>query len=142
MVALKRLISLFAPCEMRPRTWPREMTVANFLQVLDRRIAEATDCGETTGIVVVLRSDGLLGANVGDSAAWLFTSDGKQELTRGAPRKPFLGSGATSDFVIRHSSVSFHPRAPPDRQKVHRGHQRERDPERADFTEAGHASVR
>ena len=75
------------------------------LLALDQKIAEATDCGETTGIVVVVRSDGLFGANVGDSAAWLFTTDGKQELTGGRPRKPFLGTAATSPHqFVRTSS--------------------------------------
>jgi PPM family protein phosphatase len=64
-----------------------------WLHFLDHKIAEANDCGETTGIVVMVRSDGLFGASVGDSAAWLFTPDSKQELTAGQSRKPFLGTG-------------------------------------------------
>jgi PPM family protein phosphatase len=63
------------------------------LHLLDHKIAEANDCGETTGIVVVMRFDGLFGASVGDSKAWLFTPDAKQELTAGQSRKPFLGTG-------------------------------------------------
>lgn len=63
------------------------------LQSIDQNIADANDCGETTGVVVVVRSDGLFGAQVGDSAAWLFSPGGKQELTSGRARKPFLGNG-------------------------------------------------
>lgn len=63
------------------------------LQSIDQNIAETNDCGETTGVIVVVRSDDLFGAHVGDSAAWLFSSGSKQELTSGRARKPFLGTG-------------------------------------------------
>jgi serine/threonine protein phosphatase PrpC len=63
------------------------------LQTIDQNIADANDCGETTGVVVLVRPDSLFGAQVGDSAAWLFSSGGKRELTSGRARKPFLGTG-------------------------------------------------
>lgn len=62
-----------------------------FLYELDQQIAQAADCGESTGVIVVLTSGELFGANVGDSAAWLFTAHDKEELTR--VRKPYLGAG-------------------------------------------------
>lgn len=64
------------------------------LYELDQKIAKAADCGETTAVIVVLSPDEVSGANVGDSAAWLFTSDGKEELTRVC--KPYLGSGVAA----------------------------------------------
>lgn len=66
---------------------------AELLQRLDAEIADTDECGETTGIVLVLNSNGLFGASVGDSAAWLFAADDKMELTQGQTRKPFLGGG-------------------------------------------------
>jgi hypothetical protein len=35
---------------------------------------KASDCGETTGVVVVISAEGVAGASVGDSAAWLFSN--------------------------------------------------------------------
>jgi serine/threonine protein phosphatase PrpC len=64
------------------------------LNQMDQRIEQATECGETTGVIVVVSSDALFGANVGDSAAWLFTPDSKEELTR--VRKPYLGTGVAA----------------------------------------------
>jgi serine/threonine protein phosphatase PrpC len=61
---------------------------------VDQRIAQKPDCGETTAVIVVASSEGLFGANVGDSAAWLFAPDGKEELTR--LRKPYLGTGVAA----------------------------------------------
>jgi serine/threonine protein phosphatase PrpC len=54
-------------------------------------MVQATDCGESTAVIVVVSANGLFGANVGDSAAWLFKGDYKEELTR--VRKPYLGTG-------------------------------------------------
>jgi len=58
---------------------------------LDQKIAAANDCGETTGVIAIVSANEIFGANVGDSAAWLFTPDGKEELSR--VRKPYLGTG-------------------------------------------------
>ena len=66
----------------------------SLLYELDQKISGAADCGETTGVIVVLTSGELFGANVGDSAAWLFTPDDKEELTR--VRKPYLGTGVAA----------------------------------------------
>lgn len=71
---------------------------------LDQKIAQASNCGETTGVIVVYSSGGLFGANVGDSAAWLFTPNRKEELSR--VRKPYLGTGvaAPHQFTSKASS--------------------------------------
>jgi PPM family protein phosphatase len=68
-----------------------EDCVALLTQV-DEELARRKECGETTAIVVVIDSNNIFGASVGDSAAWLFASDGNGELTRGQQRKPLLGS--------------------------------------------------
>jgi serine/threonine protein phosphatase PrpC len=66
----------------------------SFLCELDQKIALANDCGETTGVITVVSGAEIFGANVGDSAAWLFTTDVKAELTR--VRKPYLGTGVAT----------------------------------------------
>jgi hypothetical protein len=48
--------------------------------------------GETTGVVVVVSPAGLIGVSVGDSAAWLITGTGIDDLTAGQ-RRARLGSG-------------------------------------------------
>lgn len=71
---------------------------------LDQRIAQASNCGETTGVIAVVSSGEVFGANVGDSAAWQFTQDGREELSR--VRKPYLGTGvaAPQQFTSKASS--------------------------------------
>jgi len=61
---------------------------------LDQKIARADDCGETTGAIVVVSEGEVFGANVGDSAAWLFTPEGNDELSR--VRKPYIGTGVAA----------------------------------------------
>ena len=64
------------------------------LHRIDRDLVNASDCGETTGLVVVVEPKQIFGASVGDSMVWAFSSNDRVELTRGQQRKPFLGSGA------------------------------------------------
>lgn len=61
---------------------------------VDQRIENATDCGETTGVIIVVCSGVVFGANVGDSAAWLFSPEANEELSR--VRKPYLGTGVAA----------------------------------------------
>ncbi len=75
---------------------PRLHTAEDCRQLLgeiDQQLAQAPECGETTGILVVMDISSIFGASVGDSAGWLFAPDRAEELTRGQCRKPFLGSG-------------------------------------------------
>lgn len=65
-----------------------------FVYEADQHIYKASDCGETTGVIVVVSSIAIFGANVGDSAVWLFTPGDKHELTR--VRKPYLGTGVAA----------------------------------------------
>lgn len=68
---------------------------AALLERTDRQIAAAN--GQTTGVIVAATRNGLCGASVGDSAAWLI-ADGNanayDDLTAHQVRKPLLGSGA------------------------------------------------
>jgi serine/threonine protein phosphatase PrpC len=66
---------------------------ARALREMDARISGDPVAGETTCVVVVVRSTGLFGASVGDSGAWLIGSEGFENLTRFQARKPFIGSG-------------------------------------------------
>jgi serine/threonine protein phosphatase PrpC len=72
------------------------------LSALDQKIELASDCGETTGVIVVVSASDIFGANVGDSAAWLFAPDGKEELSR--VRKPYLGTGVAVPHHFARSS--------------------------------------
>jgi serine/threonine protein phosphatase PrpC len=67
----------------------------------DRRFAGDPTCGETTSVVIGIDRDGVAGASVGDSGAWIITRSAFHDLTCMQHRKPFLGSGAAL-------SVSFH----------------------------------
>lgn len=72
----------------------------SFLYELDGQILKASECGETTAVVVVISRDAIFGANVGDSSAWLFSADSSTELTR--IRKPYLGSGVAVPHQFNH----------------------------------------
>ena len=58
-----------------------------------RRIDHRIGSGESTAVVVDLRSDGVFGASVGDSQAWVVNDARINILTSGQHRKPLLGSG-------------------------------------------------
>lgn len=70
------------------------------LSRIDSEIARAADCGETTGIVLVVDQKLIFGASVGDSAAWVFKEKQRDELTAGQQRKPCLGTGMTSPRIF------------------------------------------
>ena len=65
---------------------------AEALCQLDCRITS----GESTAVVVDVRSYGIAGASVGDSEAWLIKDGNIANLTINQNRKPLLGSGAAS----------------------------------------------
>lgn len=64
------------------------------LRVIDSAISSDASAGETTAVVVGIRAGMLVGASVGDSGAWLVSSDRVEDLTERQNRKPLLGSGA------------------------------------------------
>lgn len=67
---------------------------AGLLARMDRQISADPVAGETTAVVAAVTSDGLAGASVGDSGAWVISAGACLDLTRGQHGKPFLGSGA------------------------------------------------
>ncbi len=48
---------------------------------------------ETTAVVAVVDQNGISGASVGDSGAWLIETAAHLDLTRNQHRKPLIGSG-------------------------------------------------
>lgn len=60
---------------------------------VDRSIAAEARAGETTGIVLAVTGDLVIGASCGDSRAYLIDPAGAHELTRDQQRRPRLGSG-------------------------------------------------
>jgi serine/threonine protein phosphatase PrpC len=70
------------------------------LAEIDRQLGDDPRAGETTLVVVAVWSEGLAGASVGDSVAYLI-GDQLHDVTCRQQRKPLLGSGAAH-------SVPFH----------------------------------
>jgi serine/threonine protein phosphatase PrpC len=73
-------------------------------------ILRQTDCrtgaGEATCVVAAVSSNGIVGASVGDSVAWLIDNGELIDLTRNQVRKPLLGSGRAEPVPFEHSSLS------------------------------------
>ena len=64
---------------------------SDLLAKVDKQISDGN--GETTGVVVAVSEQGVVGASVGDSAAWLISEDGFDNLTAAQLHKPLIGSG-------------------------------------------------
>jgi serine/threonine protein phosphatase PrpC len=70
-----------------------EQYLAATLESLDADLAKLG--GQSTAVMIAITSDGVQGASVGDSGAWLLHRSGaEEELTARQDRKPLLGSGA------------------------------------------------
>jgi serine/threonine protein phosphatase PrpC len=61
---------------------------------MDNALVDDPTAGETTAVVAAVSPNGIAGASVGDSGAWLITPSGYDELTIYQQRKPCLGTGA------------------------------------------------
>jgi PPM family protein phosphatase len=72
-----------------------------YLEETDSAISRAGSWGLTTAVVLAVTERWIVGASVGDSEAWLATSDGFRSLTSGQNRKPLLGSGAARPISFR-----------------------------------------
>jgi len=68
-------------------------SLTNLVASLDREMAASGAFGETTCVLVVLSSAGIIGTSVGDSGAFIFSKIGVESLTVNQLRKPFVGSG-------------------------------------------------
>ncbi len=71
----------------------RRLASANDWEAELRQIDCRIGVGESTGVVVDLRPDGIVGAAVGDSQAWIVHNGELLDLTAGQIRKPLLGIG-------------------------------------------------
>lgn len=73
------------------------------LSEADVRLWSECDAGETTAVVATVTPDGIEGASVGDSGAWLFAPGLARELTHAQRVRPFLGSGCAVPvpFAVR-----------------------------------------
>ncbi len=73
------------------------------LQSMDQAISQDRIAGETTCALAVVTRDGVYGASVGDSGAWVINQSGFINLTERQSRKPFIGSGSAwpSPFEYR-----------------------------------------
>ncbi len=60
---------------------------------LDERIAVSPHGGETTAVLLGIDTNGIVGASVGDSEAWLVLDDGFEDLTAHQHAKARLGTG-------------------------------------------------
>ena len=67
---------------------------ARWLVRLDERILADPLAGDATAVCASVTEQGIFGASVGNSEAWLVTASGVQVLTCRQRRKPLLGSGA------------------------------------------------
>lgn len=61
---------------------------------IDRAVAADRAAGETDLVLAAVTNDGLAGASVGDSGAWLIDLGREDTLTARRRRKPLLGSGS------------------------------------------------
>ena len=75
-----------------------ETAWCDLLRQTDYRVG----AGESTCVVVAWSPQGIVGASVGDSKAWLLEDDDINDLTRGQVRKPLLGSGDARPVGFRH----------------------------------------
>jgi serine/threonine protein phosphatase PrpC len=73
----------------------------NMLRQIDGQIGP----GESTAVVVDLQSDGLCGASVGDSQAWIVKGMDITDLTARQHRKPLLGSGEADPVGFSHKRL-------------------------------------
>lgn len=68
-------------------------TWSELLADVDSQLEASGAGGQTTAVVASVTETTIVGASVGDSAAWLIGPDGHTNLTAEQVRKPLLGSG-------------------------------------------------
>ena len=72
----------------------------SLLRQIDHRIG----AGESTCVVLSVSREGISGASVGDSQAWLIQDSVIDNLTRNQIRKPLLGSGEAQPVGFTHAA--------------------------------------
>lgn len=80
----------------------------HLLRQLDQTMASDRVAGESTCVVVVVGPEGIFGASVGDSGAWLLGDSHHVNLTSRQVRKPMLGSGGACPVSFRHEPTAGH----------------------------------
>jgi len=78
---------------LRERSDAGTLDVVDALRDCDLALARESMGGESTAVVAVVDERGIMGASVGDSAAWLVEPTGHIDLTQHQVRKPLIGSG-------------------------------------------------
>lgn len=63
------------------------------LAEIDSAIEKNRTGGETTAVAVGISANGIAGASIGDSEAWLITKNSYKDLTVHQQRKPLIGTG-------------------------------------------------
>ena len=80
-------------------TWtPATRTAEDVIRDLDHRLAVIG--GQSTAVILSLSATGIMGASVGDSAAWLVRDGSVEDLTNAQHRKPLVGSGASAPVAF------------------------------------------
>lgn len=79
-------------------------TWSDLLAKVDRQL-ECSN-GETTAVVVAVWEGRLVGASVGDSAAWLIRPDGCDDLTAAQQYKPLLGRGMAKPVAFERNATN------------------------------------
>ena len=69
------------------------LQASDIISALDQRLA-STNGGQSTAVVLALSADGVAGASVGDSGAWIIQGDSIEDLTNLQNGKPLVGTGA------------------------------------------------
>jgi hypothetical protein len=79
---------------------------AQALAVVDQAVASNPRAGETTGLLIVIDDDFVVGASVGDCAAWVVPPDDEpREITVHQMRKPRIGTGRASPMGFGPTSL-------------------------------------
>ncbi len=69
-----------------------ELMLRNF----DKELQDDPRSGESTGLILLIKDDYVVGASVGDSQCWLIEESFHYEITGFQYRKPLLGSGSAT----------------------------------------------
>jgi serine/threonine protein phosphatase PrpC len=71
-----------------------EQDWVHVLRTLDAYLSSGATFGETTAVVVLMTTETIVGASVGDSGAWMLASGIWRNLLESQRRKPLLGTGS------------------------------------------------
>jgi hypothetical protein len=82
------------------------VTTANDWKEALHQIDFRVSAGESTAVVVDLQASGIIGASVGDSAAWIISDGEITDLTINQMRKPLVGSQSATPVAFEHGPLS------------------------------------